>query len=234
VKLAVAVVFAALIVGAAAYGQVEASQPRLAPSRTSAHKSVLRVLAPPGKCWIVSRGRTDVLEGPSHRGCGKRSIGFDPRKEFEAFVSTEPYKPIRLGATLIADGKIVRRVRPRLVAAVRLRYGRKVPETTIVVRIEAKGCWSAKFTITSATSIEAVERTEQGCGSRDITLKKVSMLGLFVKRKSPGDWVSVALVVDGKVVAEVGPTTGQYPSLSYGWLAPREIEYSGEPPSPLP
>jgi hypothetical protein len=215
---------------------VEASEPRFAPSRTSAHKGVLRVLAPPGKCWIVSTGRTDVLEGPSYRGCGKRSIRFDPRKEFEALVSTEggPYKPIRLGATLIVDGKIVRRVRPRLGTAVRLRYGRKVPENTIVVRIEAKGCWSAKFTITSATSIEAVERTEQGCGSRDITLKKVSMLGLFVKRKSPGDWVSVALEVDGKVVAEVGPTTGQYPSFSYGWLAPREVEYSGEPPGPLP
>jgi len=248
-----AVVIVALILGAAGHGGQTAGdqgEDRAVENQRTEEpvKGALRVLAPPRGCWQVSWGRTDILEGGSHQGCGIASIPFDPADEFEAWISIPDSNALfSLGATLIVDGEVVRLVRPKLVGGelheierhgVRVRYGREVPEKPIVIRIDADpdNCWSAGFDITRADAIESVERTERGCGTRDISLGDLSILGLIVERNiGTGNWpLFVAIERDGQVVQTYGPDTGVYRKINGFHSVPREVEDSGEPPGPLP
>ena len=248
--IALAFVIAALIISAAACGAGESVEDRAAenPQRTEPVEGVLRVLASPGRCWTVTWGRTDALEGGSHRGCGRAAISFDPADEYEAWISIPDSNALfSLGATLVVDGEVGRLVRPELVGGglheierqgVRVRYGREVPEESIVIRIEADSdnCWSAVFDITRAKAIESVERIEQGCGTRDISLGDLSLLGYIVARETgAGNWpLFVAIERDGQVVQTHGPNTGVYRKINGFHSVPREVEPSGEPPGPLP
>ena len=87
-------------------------------------EGVLRVLAPPGECWTISSGRHEhELAANTHAGCGVTAIPFDA-SGFEAQISVEPpTEEYDLGATVLVDGEVVRRVAPGFRAGLRVRYG---------------------------------------------------------------------------------------------------------------
>ena len=90
--------------------------------------------------------------------------------------------------------------------------------------------------MTFTDAIESVERTEEGCGTRDISLGDLSLLGLIVEREAGVEnWpLFVAIERDGQVVQTFGPNTGVYRRINGFHSVPREVEHSGEPPGPLP
>jgi hypothetical protein len=89
----------------------------------------------------------------------------------------------------------------------------QLPTETVIVRIETPpgACWSG--------TIDGDPRS--GCGPLALPIAVAGQVNVYLEPESPVDMpIVVAFEVDGRIVQTVGPTTAQYPTISFMYFVP--------------